>query len=984
MQKINQSKTYLIAALSLILFYCAQSTSAQTLMRSYGIEKSDDWVCKVYNGPLQVRHYMLKNGLTVIFSKNPTNPKVATRIAIKAGSKNDPSTNTGLAHYLEHMLFKGTDKYGTFDFSKEQVYLKQIENLYEKYNSTKDTTARKKIYGDIDSISGLASQYSIANEYDKMVQAIGATGTNAYTSVEQTVYVNTIPHNEIHRWLEIEAERFRHPVMRLFHTELEAVYEEKNISMDNDYSKVFETMNASLFKKHNYGLQTTIGTVEHLKNPSLVKINEYYQTYYVPNNMAIIMAGDFGYDSTIKMIVEHFSSMKPKPVPEYKFPIEYPSAQPKTFTITGKTEPSTWIGFRLPGFGTKEAMMSELVDMLLNNSQAGLFDLNLVKGQKVLRAATYLNDMKDYSVHYLYGSPKKGQSLTEVQTLLMGELEKIKKGQFSDTLLKSIILDYTISKMKSSESNQGRITDLTSAFIYDLEWTSYHNRLYHQSRMTKAELVKFANEFYTNDHTVIYKEQGAGEKLPSIPKPKITPVQLNRDKTSDFVTNIMQEETSPIQPQFVDVNKAIKKGITGKAPLWYVQNTTNELFSLYYVLDMGKYHDKILPLAVNYIQYVGAEGKNASDIAKAFYNLGSSFSVSTGNDQSYVYLNGIQKNFSASVQLFENLLRNPLANKAALNNMIKDMKTERANSKSDKRAIASGLRSYALYGKDNPFNYELSDAELDKITAEQLITYIKKLLNYKHTVMYYGPAKYESIQADISALHASPAEWQPTLTKKTFTPLEGKKTNVYFAQYDDMIQAQISWVKRSNLFDVDQMAMSSLHREYFGGGMSGVVFQTIRESKSLAYSSYSVFSTSNEKEKYNTVFSFIGTQSDKMKEAIIALNELHQKLPVAEGNFDRAKMAVISKMNTQRTTKSGLFWFNRSLMEMGLDSNYQASKYANVSATTMDDLISFHKKTYSETPFNYAILGDKSKLDMVYLKTLGPIVEVNLQTLFGY
>jgi predicted Zn-dependent peptidase len=250
--------------------------------------------------------------------------------------------------------------------------------------------------------------------------------------------------------------------------------------------------------------------------------------------------------------------------------------------------------------------------------------------------------------------------------------------------------------------------------------------------------------------------------------------------------------------------------------------------------------------------------------------------------------------------------------------------------------------------------------------------------------MYYGPAKYESIQADISALHASPAEWQPTPTKKTFTPLEGKKTNVYFAQYDDMVQAQISWVKRSNLFDVDQMAMSSLHREYFGGGMSGVVFQTIRESKSLAYSSYSVFSTSNEKEKYNTVFSFIGTQSDKMKEAIIALNELHQKLPVAEGNFDRAKMAVISKMNTQRTTKSGLFWFNRSLMEMGLDSNYQASKYANVSATTMDDLISFHKKTYSETPFNYAILGDKSKLDMVYLKTLGPIVEVNLQTLFGY
>jgi len=953
-------------------------------MSSYGIEKSDDWICKVYNGPLKVRQYTLKNGLTVIFSKNPANPKISTRIAVKAGSKNDPASNTGLAHYLEHMLFKGTDKYGTLDYTKEKVYLKQIENLYEKYNSTVDTTARKKIYSAIDSVSNLASQYSIANEYDKMVQAIGATGTNAYTSVEQTVYVNTIPQNEIHRWLEIESERFRNPVMRLFHTELEAVYEEKNISMDNDYSKVFETMSASLFKKHNYGLQTTIGTVEHLKNPSLVKIKEYYNTYYVPNNMAIVMAGDFGYDSTIKMIVEHFSQMKSKPVPEYKFPIEYINAKPKTYTITGKTQPSVWMGYRMPGFGTKEGMMSEMVDMLLNNSQAGLFDLNLVKEQKVLGAASYVNDMKDYSIHYLYGMPKSGQSLADVQALITAELEKIKKGDFSDTLLQSVILDYTISKMKANESNAGRVDDLTSAFIYDMEWSAYHNRLYHQSRMTKAEIVKFANEFYTQDYSVIYKEQGTGEKLPSIPKPKITPVKLNRDKTSSFVTDLMNEDVSSIQPQFIDVNKEIKKSTIGNAPLWYVENTTNELFSLFYVLDMGKYHDKILPLAVNYIQYVGAADKNASTLAKEFYTLGSSFSVSTGTEESYVYLNGIQKNFKASVQLFENILRNPVANKTALSNMIKDIKTERINSKTDKRSIAAGLRSYAMYGKDNPFNYELTNEELDKITADQLIGYIQKLLKYKHTIMYYGPANFESIKTEIAKLHSTPGTWIAAPSKKVFTPLEAKKTNVYFAQYDDMVQAQISWTKRSNMFHIDQMASSALHGEYFGGGMGGVVFQTIRESKSLAYSSYSVYSTADYKDKYNSVFSFIGTQSDKMKDAIIAMNELHQTLPEAQGSFDRAKLAIISKMNTSRTSKTGLFWFNRSLMEMGLDSNYKKQMYQNVSNTNMSDVVNFHKKSYAETPFNYAILGDKNKLDMSYLKTLGPVIEIDLAALFGY
>ena len=984
MQKANHIRISLIAALCFLTFSPAANLSAQTLMRSYGVEKSDDWICKVYNDPLQVRQYTLKNGLTVIFSKNPANPKIATRIAVKAGSKNDPSSNTGLAHYLEHMLFKGTDKYGTMDYAKEKVHLKQIEALYEKYNSTKDTAKRKKIYADIDSISGLASQYSIANEYDKMVQSIGATGTNAYTSVEQTVYVNTIPHNEIHRWLEIEAERFRNPVMRLFHTELEAVYEEKNIQMDNDYSKVFETMGASLFKNHNYGLQTTIGTVEHLKNPSLVKIKEYYQTYYVPNNMAIIMSGDFGYDSTIKMIVEHFSYMKSKPVPEYKYKIEYPSAKPKTYTVTGKTQPSVWIGFRMPGFGTKEGMMAELVDMLLNNSQAGLFDLNLVKEQKVLRAGSYVNDMKDYSIHYLYGNPKSGQSLKDVQSLIMSELDKIKKGEFSDTLLKSIILDYTISKMKAHEGNQGRIRDLTSAFVYDMEWSSYHNRLYHQSRMTKEEIVKFANEFYTNDHSVVYKEQGTAEKLPSIPKPKITPVNLNRDKKSDFVANLLQEEVESIQPQFVDVNKKIEKGKVKNAPFWYVKNTTNQLFSLFYVLNMGKHHDKILPLAVNYIQYVGASGKNATDIAKEFYTLGSSFSVSTGNEESYVYLSGIQKNFEQSVRLFEDLLANPVANKQALSNMINDIKTDRANSKTNKRAIASGLRSYALYGADNPFNYELSNEELDKVTAEMLIGYIKKLLSYKHTVMYYGPSSFQSIQSSLSKSHFTPETWTEAPAKKVFTPLATKKTNVYFAQYDDMVQAQISWVKRSNIFDIDQKAISTLHKEYFGGGMSGVVFQTIRESKSLAYSSYSVYNTSEEEGKYNTVFSFIGTQSDKMKEAIEGMNELHKTLPKTEANFNQARMAIISKMNTQRTSKTALFWFNRSLIEMGLDSNYQEGMYKGVSSASLDDLYEFHAKMYSQTPFNYAIMGDKAKLDMEYLKSLGTFVEIDIKTLFGY
>ena len=263
---------------------------------------------EVKGDPLKARIYTLDNGLKVYLTSYADAPRVQTGIAVRAGSKNDPADATGLAHYLEHMLFKGTDVFGSLDFAKEAPMLERIEALYEEYRSYEmtDTTNRDRIWSQIDSISGEAAKYAIANEYDKMVTGLGAKGTNAYTSFEKTVYINDIPSNQIEKWLKLEAERFRYPVFRLFHTELEAVYEEKNISLDNDGRKLFQSLMDGLFPNHQYGQQTTIGTIEHLKNPSLTEIRKYFNKYYVPNNMAICLSGDFDYDNTIALINKYW------------------------------------------------------------------------------------------------------------------------------------------------------------------------------------------------------------------------------------------------------------------------------------------------------------------------------------------------------------------------------------------------------------------------------------------------------------------------------------------------------------------------------------------------------------------------------------------------------------------------------------------------------------------------------------------------------
>ena len=420
--------------------------------------------------PMKARFYTLKNGLTVILTVNKEKPRIQTIIATKAGSKTDPSNHTGLAHYLEHMLFKGTDKYGSLDWEKEKIYLAQVDELYEQYNSTKDEAARKEIYHAIDSVSGLAAKFAIANEYDKMMAMIGAQGTNAFTSFEQTAYINDIPSNQIDRWLAIEAERFRNPVLRIFHPELEAVYEEKNISLDSDEDKVFELLFDKLFQKHNYGQQTTIGTIEHLKNPSLKAIREYFYKNYVPNNMCVILSGDFDPDQVIQKIEQSFSYMKPKPVPAYTFNKEADIQKPIEADVIGPDAEYVSLAFRFPGADSKEALMLDLMSNILSNGNAGLMDLNLVKKQKVLEASAGAYKLKDYSVLFLDGKAKEGQKLEEVKEEMLAQIELLKSGNFDNDMLKAIINNYKKSVIEQRESNSGRAFGLLESFTSELPW----------------------------------------------------------------------------------------------------------------------------------------------------------------------------------------------------------------------------------------------------------------------------------------------------------------------------------------------------------------------------------------------------------------------------------------------------------------------------------------------------------------------------------
>lgn len=938
------------------------------------------------NDPFKARIYTLKNGLKVYMSVYKNAPRIQTYIAVRAGSKNDPATATGLAHYLEHMVFKGTDKFGTKDFEKESVEITKIENLYETYRQTKDDAQRKKIYHQIDSISGVAAKYAIANEYDKMLAGIGGQGTNAFTSFDQTVYVNDIPSNQLENWLKIEAERYRKPVLRLFHTELEAVYEEKNRGLDNDNSKLWEAIFAGLFTNHNYGKQTTIGTIDHLKNPSMKEIMKYFNANYVPNNMAICLSGDFDPDETIKLIEKTFGSMPSKPVTPYTFEKEAPITQKVVKEIIGPDAANLAMAWRFAGTGSKDADMITLINLLLSNGRAGLLDLNLNQEQKVLNSGSFAYVLKDYSTHILFAEPKEGQKLEDAEQLLLSQLELLKKGEFPDWLMSAVITDMKLQKTKELENNQSRAMAFVDAFINDTKWQQAVNSVERLSKITKQEVMDFVRTNYNaNNYVVAYKRVGEDKNIQKVEKPQITPVEVNRDDQSPFVKNILSAKPAEIQPKFIDYDKdVVKTTMNGNIPVVYSQNTENQLFDLYYVFDMGTNNDKLLPVAIDYIPYLGTSKMTPAEVQQELYKLGCSFNVFNSENQTWVSLTGLSENFEKASRLFEGLFADPKIDEATLKNLVSDILKKRSDAKQQKRTILQKMMvNYAKYGASNPATNILSEDELNKLQPAQIAELIKSLMGYQHKILYYGPKLVGNVKEILNTVHAVPASGlKPVPAEKNFVPQTFSNT-VYVVDYD-MKQAEIVILTEGEKYDATNIPLINMYNEYFGGGMSSVVFQDLRESKALAYSCYSVYRQPNNPKLPFYNFSYIGSQADKLPEAMAGMMNLLNNVPKSDIAFGAAKEAILQGIKTERINKADILFDYLNAEKFGLKADIRKDVFAKVATMTFDDVKKFQDEKIKNKPASVLVLGKKDLLDIKTLEKYGTVKYLTLKDVFGY
>lgn len=930
---------------------------------------------------MQVFIYQLDNGLEVHITENREAPRFYAELAVRAGSKNDPPETTGLAHYFEHLMFKGSARIGTLDYSAEKPLLGQIEELYETHFKETDPEKRRAIYMEIDRVAQEAARYAVPNELDRAYSAMGGVALNAHTWHEETVYKVDLPANRLRQWALIEADRFAAPVFRLFPTELETVYEEKNRSMDNKGRIIHEAVNRQLFKKHPYGQQTTLGDPEHLKNPSIRNITRFFEQWYTPENMAIFISGDIHAEESIAVIAEQFNAL-PRRSPPAQKKWKEPKIKGREFVeVSFEAEEFVLLAFRTPKRTHKDAEVLQMMDMILDNATAGLINLNLNQRQRVRYAGSSAMQLNDYGVQYLYGIPKDGQSLDEVEQLLLDQVEIIKRGAFEDWVIPAIINDFKKNEKAALESNDARVSMMSRAWLGYQRWEDALGYIARMERITKKDVVRVARKYFRGDYVAGFRRD-APNKVTVVEKPPITPVEIDPTRQSAFATEVLAMPVTPIEPVFIDPDKDFvvaedANGIT----VYHTPNPVNDIFSMDITVEFGSHQDNMIAPAVQLLEKSGTQRLSAEDLQKEWYKLGTDFGIGAGNNQTTISLSGLDENFEASLALLMELLRTPAAPPETLEDLKGIILVQRADAKKQAESISSALIQFNRYGQDSYFLRMLPDAAIMELTVDQLHGLTRRLLDYKHTVSYTGSLPMERVIAllrqynPVSAPLADPPPYRYLETRRP------DKTEVYLFD-KEMAQSHLRIEFGGVKYDEALIPAIELFNDYFGVGMAAVVFQELREARGLAYVAGARYLTGYRAKDENLMIGVIQTQTDKTIEALNAFIALMDQVPASQERFAAAREALINQYRTGKIGFRGILGAAQAWKRLEVPIDPRARRYEAVKDSSLDDLLRFSSEHVSGKPKLISVVGEKARIDMDALSQIGPVRDVVLDDIF--
>ena len=930
-----------------------------------------------------IEKYKLENGLTVYLNVDDNSPEVFGMVVTKAGSKNDPADATGMAHYQEHMLFKGTTKFGTTNWEKEKVHIDEIFELYDKLGKTTDEEERKAIQKQINEESVKANEFAIPNEFSNVLNSMGSKNINAGTGPDQTVFYNSFPPNQIEKWLELNAHRMKEPVFRGFQSELEVVYEEKNMYSDQFMSNLLEEFQKSFFKNHPYGQQTTIGTIDDLKNPSLTKMYEFFKSYYVANNMALILSGNFDSETVKPLIEKTFGSLEKGIVPETKIWDEKPFNN-REF-IEAKLSPIKLglLGFRTVTNGHPDKIALDIAQNILSNyNQSGLLD-NLSIDNKLMYAGVIPLPYNDHGATIVFFVPKIiGQKLISAEELVLEQLQNLKDGEFDDWKVDAAKKDLYVEFQQSIESPQRKAYLISDAFIRneDLdEIFSYPEKI---KAITKQDVIDVANKYFGSNFLAFHSKMGFA-KPEKIEKPDYEPVISDTDAKSEFAQYLESLHSISVKPNYVDFEKDITtKDIKENVHLYYVNNPVNDIFSLEIKFGVGKIEIPLLDYAGDIMNYAGTKTRSVSELKQEFSKIGCSYYIYSNDNYTTISIEGIEESLQEALVLINDLINNPALEENKLGNIMENSKADRKMEKSEADGVADALFEYVKHGNNSDYIDRLTLKEIKKLTTVQLLDAFDQATNFETEIHYVGQKDAESVAETINKTLIFGEKLIKSKSPQDKEINQYKENIIYLVNKKKALQSKIYFFANQDNYKPENQAYIDAFKMYFSGGFSGLVLQEIREYRSLAYSAGASIRTPQNINGQSYFAGYIGTQADKTLIALETFMGLVREMPEKSDRMPMIKdylvqSSIIDKPNYRDLSSSVLSWKRK-----GFNDDPAKVKSDIYQKLNFSDIVNYNNNNLKNKAIVIAIVGDKKRIDLEELKKYGKIIEIKEKELF--
>ncbi len=937
----------------------------------------------VSNDPVAMRTYTLKNGLKVFLSQNKDRSRVWYQVAVRAGSKHDPDNNTGLSHYLEHLLFNGTYKISSLNWETEKQLLDELERKLELYKVEADSIRRKQLLKQIDSLNYKSSKYSIKGEYRNLITELGGYGINGVTQLESTLYGCSIPANALYKLLLLEKERFLNPAFRLFLTELEIVYEEYNSLLDNDFWQFYLPANLALFNGHTY-TKNTIGKAEHLSNPSLKSVKEYYSKYYVPNNMAIAITGNINLDSTILWVNNTFGTLLPnsKLNTQLNSKVELaPITSPINITVKSPAQEGVWLCYRMNGAGSEDEKCLSLLGELLQNNYAGLLKLRLLDTRKVGNVYSFHQFIhNDFSAHYFNIRPTKGQSLENAKNEVLKFIDRLKQGDFEDWLIKAAALSYKEEFIENITTSNNLETQANKAFISGRTWKEQLDFIQSLETITKKQLIEFIKRTYKDNYVSVYRSNEMGVNLgeKKVQNFSVTPIQLNDSRTSAFANNFRKIQELPTKPNFINYKKAIQqKKLLSGVDFVHVLNRENDLVELDIIFDIGRDHSRELEIAITYSQKLGTSKFTFEQLQKEFYKIGLRYSLRIERERTIFHLDGSAKNIEKGIEMLNHIIDGLAPDLEVYKNHVTSIVNTRNSNMKNRQQLSNALYNFALYEENSPTRDILSETQLRALQPSDLTKMVADLKRYKHRIYYYGNNPTYVFSA-LQKYYHSPKVKIDYPEKKTY-PIIPSAGKIYFIHYEGA-QSEVGIEMRSDLYNRDDMNVGSTFSLFIGN----LVYAKIREQKSLAYNVGGVFLLGSDTSQYNYLELTNGVESEKTEDVLKTIHELLNSIDGSQSIFENTKMGNLKQYESIRTRGRDIFWKYEEFKKQNINEDPNQIAYNSLLNMNYNTIQSYFDKYVKGRPYNIIILGDRNKINLKNIEKYGELKELNINYLFNY